>query len=402
MDFRFSPEEEAFRRELIEFIKAELTPEIQAHSDGPNRWIGATPPSMAFAPYRGFVRKMGERSWLSLSWPKEYGGQERSVMYEYILDETMHWCGAPTSGMGAHVVAPTLLSVGTEDQKKSYLPRISRAEIEFCLGYSEPEAGTDLANIQSRAVRDGDYYIINAQKIFTTAGHYADYCWLMARTDPESRRHHGLTLFIVPMKDPGVSVSAMVTMGSGRTNITHYDNVRVHKSDVVGEENKGWYYMAVALDLERLRIYSWATYLPTLLELVEYCRVTKRGGKALFDDPVVRQKLTGLYVDYQIGRLFTYRTAWMMDKGIVPNYETSIIKVFHSELQQKLAAAAMEIAGYPAVLRAGSPGAQPMLSGDLDLEHFYRACVQPVFAGGTAAVMRSVIATRGMGLPRAF
>ena len=284
MDFRFTEEQERFRQEVLDFIELELTPEVKAYSDGPNRWIGATPPSMAYEPYRDFVRKLGAKGWLSHAWPKEYGGQERSIIYEYILFETLKLHGAPVAGMGAHVVAPTLLKVGTEEQKKRYLPPIAKADVEFCLGYSEPKAGTDLAGIETKAVKDGDYYIIHGQKIFITAAHYADYCWLVARTDPDSKRHRGLTLFIAPMHDPAVSVSPMITMAGGRTNLCQFENLKVHRSEVIGEEGRGWYYMAVALDLERLKIYGWSTYLPTLFELVGYCQKKERNGKPLLKE----------------------------------------------------------------------------------------------------------------------
>ncbi|MBI2846664.1 MAG: hypothetical protein HYX82_02145, partial [Chloroflexi bacterium] len=167
-------------------------------------------------------------------------------------------------------------------------------------------------------------------------------------------------------------------------------------------ENRGWYYVAVALDLERLGIFSWATYLPTLLELMEYCKSTLVDGQPLSKDPVIRHKLAELYIAYQVGRLLTYRCAWMMDRKIIPNYETAMIKVYLSELQQRLAVAGMEIAGHVGVLRAGSVGSHPMMRGNLELERMYRACAQPVFAGGTAAIMRTIIAMRGMGLPRAY
>jgi len=402
MDFRFTPEEEKFRKEVVDFIEQELTPEVRPYSDGPNRWIGASPPGGAFEPYKAFQRKLGAKGWISMTWPKQYGGQGRSIIYDYILDETLRWYGAPIMGMAAHVVAPTLLSVGTEDQKKKYLPIIAKGDVEFCLGYSEDNAGTDLANIQVRATADGDFYVIKGQKIFTTEAHTSEYVWLMARTDPGSKRHKGLSLFMVPINLPGISISPMWTMAGGRTNIVYFDNVQVHKTEMVGEPHKGWYNMAVALDLERLRIYSWASYLPTLLEFIDYCKTTKRGKKSLFDDPLVRQKLSDLYMGFQIGRLLTYRTAWILARGVVPNYEASMIKVFHSELSQKLAQAVIEIAGHKGLLREGSVAAEPKFKRNLDVEHFYRVCPQPIFAGGTAAVMRSIIAVRGMGLPRAF
>ncbi|MBI2846662.1 MAG: acyl-CoA dehydrogenase family protein, partial [Chloroflexi bacterium] len=241
MDFRFTPEEQRFRQEIQEFLRKELAPEVRAERDGAGRWIGA---NMGEGPAsRAFIRKLGERGWIGVSWPKKYGGLERPIMYEYILFEELNWAGAPHLGTARGIVGPTLLLYGSEEQKQEYLPRIMRGEIEFSLGYTEPEAGTDMANIQTRAVREGDEYVINGQKVYTTRAHYSEYIWLLARTDPNVPKHRGLSLLIVPQRHPNVTVVPMWTMASGRTNVQYLDNVRVPRTALVGEENRGWYYV---------------------------------------------------------------------------------------------------------------------------------------------------------------
>ncbi|MBI2846663.1 MAG: acyl-CoA dehydrogenase family protein [Chloroflexi bacterium] len=402
MDFRFTPEQQRFREEIREFLHEELTQEIRDETMCEVSGISGAASLGLGSLSRQFIRKLGAKGWIGISWPKKYGGQERPIMYEYILFEELNKAGAPQAGSARGIVGPTLLHYGSEEHKREFLPRIARGELEFTLGYTEPEAGTDLASMQTRAVRDGDDYVINGTKVFQSAAHYADYIWLAARTDPNVPKHRGLSLFIVPQKHPGITVAPMWTMAGGRTNVQYLENIRVPKTALVGEENRGWYYLAVALDLERLGIMSWSLYFPQFLQLVEYCKSTRVNGQPLSEEPAIRHKLSELYMAFEVGRLLTYRCAWMMDKSIIPNYETAMIKLYHTELQRRMAVAAMEITGHMGTLRQDSYRSHPMLRHRLEVERMYRYCHQPVFAAGTAAVMRTIISMRGFGLPRAY
>jgi len=405
MEFAFALEQEEFRQEVKEFIKKEVTPELRAYTEGAARWIGAKEhiQGMGSPPGKEFVRKLGAKGWIGMSLPKKYGGHERPLMDEFILQEELLLAGLPYPLTGASMVAPTLLVVATEEMKQEYIPLIARGEIDFSLGYSEPEAGTDLSNIQTRAVRDGDEYIINGQKIFNTEAHSAEYMWLGARTNMDGPKHKGISLFIVPQQHPNISLSPMYTMGGGRTNIVYLDNVRVPATSLVGtEENKGFYQMMLAIDWERLVLCSCTLYVPVFLELIKYCKETKVGGQSMIEDPLIGQSLAELYVRFQICRLLLWRALWMVDNQIVPNYETAMLKVHQSDLQQRLAIAGMDITGHTGMLRHGSPLALTMQQIDLDLENMYRVCPHPVFAGGTMAVMKTIISSRGFGLPRAY
>lgn len=408
MDFTFTPEQEAWRQEVRDFIKKELTPEMRYSCDGPGRWIGATS-GLGEGAGREFQRKLGKKGWIGLTWPKKYGGLERPYLDFYIMDEELTWAGAPIAGMtGRFAVAPTLLAVGTEEQKMKWIPQIASGEIEFCLGYSEPEAGTDLANVQTTAVRDGDEWVINGMKIFNTESHFTEYTWLLAKTDQQAPKHRSLSLFMMPQKDqPGITITPMWTVAGtrerpGRTNLMFIDNVRIPADALVGEKNRGFYYLMIAIDLERIALFQVGVYKPTLVELIEYCKQTKVNGEPLSKDPLVRNKLAELWVEFEVYQALSLRVAWIMDKGIVPNYETSMIKLFASLLQQRLAIAGMEITGHYGLLRAESNCSNPMLRGNLELERMYRCSPHPIFAGGTAAVMQTIISQRGFGLARAY
>lgn len=406
MDFRFTPEEEEFRNELREFIRKELPPSIKGrYTEGPSRWIGGKDFAVAptFPEYKEFLKKVGARGWIGMSWPKEYGGGgEKSIMKDFILREEFTWAGAPRMGTAEGIVGPTVLQYGSEQLKREYVPRIARGEIEFSLGYTEPEAGTDTANIQTRAVKDGDEYVINGQKIFSSGAHYADYCWLCARTADTKPKHRGLSLFIIPQRHPSIVIQRPRCIGGMLNNFQYFDNLRIPATNLVGEENRGFYYMMTALDFERLPLYSWRIYMPTLLEVMDYCRETEVDGKPLSKDPAIREKLAHLYMENQIARLLVWRTADVLERGIVPNYEAAMIKLYHSELQQRECIAATNITGHYGLLASESKMSHPRMRGNMDLENMYRCTVQPIFAGGTANVMRTIIAMRGMGLPRAY
>lgn len=385
MDFLLTEAEEAFRREIHDFLREELTEEVLKEAGS---GLGIGPHS------RQFLSKVGAKGWLAPALPQGLGGIGASHFQRLILAEEMQYHEAPAGGSGPSIVAPTLMFFGSEEQKEEYIPRIARGEIMFALGYTEPDAGSDLASLEMRAVKDGDDYVISGQKRFNSECHYAEYHWLAARTNLEVPRHKGISLFMVELKSPGITISPIWTMGRLRTNEVFYDGVRVPKRNLVGQENRGWYQVATALDLERIMPVGGAKRL--FDDLVEYAKETKRNGRSLGKDPLVRHRLAEMAVEIDVARMFAYRVAWLQNKGIVPNYETAILKAFNSELRQRLAATGIQIMGLYGQLQEGSKWA--LLRGKMELE--YRASVVMTIGGGTSEIMRNVIALRGLGLPR--
>src|SRR5215207_8965226 len=267
MDFAIPPEVEAFRQEVREFVQTEWSEELRARA--------ASHGGDTYEQERAFRRRLGERGWLSLPWPKQYGGQERSPLEYYIFHEEMSYAGAPASATGVGMVAPTLMHFGAEEQKQRFLPRIASGEIDFCLGYSEPDAGSDLASLQIRAEEDGDSFVINGIKRWTSGAHRSEYAWLAARTDPAAPKHRGISMFMVDMKSPGITVKPIYTMGDIRTNETYWENVRVPRENLVGEKNRGWYYVAAALDFERLLVGNANNFRSAFDRLVEAVKQTE-------------------------------------------------------------------------------------------------------------------------------
>ncbi len=395
MDFRFNEKEEDFRRELLEFFDQEL----------PDNWDPLSQPS-PFSPERlpftkAMSSKLAEKGWLTLAWPKEYGGQARSHIEQLVYREEMSYQSVPGSDLGVGAISwvgPILMIAGTEEQKKEHLPPIARAENYWCTLYSEPGSGSDLASLQTQAVRDGDDYVINGSKIWTSAGHIADWGWLAARTDNDAPKHRGISMFLLDMKTPGVSVRPIYNMaGSHDFNEVFFDNVRIPKQNLVGEENRGWYTLAVALDFERSGVGYSATARRTLKALTSYVKETSRNGRLLADDPIVRNKLAERTVEAEISRWLSYRVAWMQSQDLAPNAEASMSKLFGTELTQRVAQTGMEILGLAGQLSTGS--AWTPLEGNI--QRMYLSSVSSTIAAGTSEIQRNIIATRGLGLPRA-
>ncbi|MBW1680468.1 MAG: acyl-CoA dehydrogenase family protein [Deltaproteobacteria bacterium] len=395
MDFSFTAEQERFRREVREYLEREVPP----------RWkeLGyliweETDESWDIT--RQWNRKLGEKGWLALTWPRVYGGQERSHIDQLILDEEMARAGTPTgieTAITIGWVCPTIMLFGTEEQKLRYLPDAAKGRIIFCLGYSEPNAGSDLAAVRTTAVEDGDHYVINGQKVWTTVAHRADYCWLAARTDPDAPKHKGVSMFVVDMKSPGITVKPLINiLGFHSFNEVFFDEVRVPKENLVGQKNMGWYQLAVALDFERSGVGTPARMHRTIDRLVAYCRQTRRNGRLLSEDPVIRKKLARLSVEAEVLRLLCYRITWIQEKGKTPNYEASLTKVFASELLDRLANTGMEILGPYGMLDRGSPRAA--LRGEI--LRLYLTSPSMGIGGGTSEIQRNIIAMRGLGLPR--
>lgn len=390
-DFRFNEQQEEFRQEVRGFLQKELTPDFL-------REFGGSPPAyLAYSPE--FTRKLAQKGWLGIGWPKEWGGQGRPYMEQLVYNEELGYHGAP---IGCHflaetIVGPTLMSVGSPEQKKEYLPRILAGEITFCLGYTEPGAGSDLASLQTHAVVKEDGYVVTGQKMFITLAQHARYCLLAARTDPNAPKHRGISLFIIDMKSKGITVQPTPAIADMIVNDLFFDEVRLPKTALVGEENHGWSYLGIALDYERAYSAAAAAYLRRTFEaLLEYAKETCRNGQPLSKDPRVRHKLAQLAVELEVGRMLGYRVAWLLEKGGVPFHEASIGKVFTSELERRLTTIGMEITGLYGQLRDGSKWAP--LQGSME-----RACqlaFMVTIGGGTSEIQRSIIALMGLGLPR--
>jgi alkylation response protein AidB-like acyl-CoA dehydrogenase len=393
VDFDFSPEQQAFVKEVEQFLDENDDPEVFDLTRENMAQIVDTPPR------RAFMAKMGERGWLGMTWPKEYGGSEGEGVYEYLLNEALARRGGPQIGKGVGIIGKTILAHGNERLKREFLPKILRNEVEFAVGYSEPDAGSDAASMKLRATRDGDGWRLNGQKTWTTSAHFAEWIWVGARTDPDVAKHFGITLFLVPLDDPGITVRAIWTMGDERTNDVFFDNVFVHDDYVVGELNKGFQYISEALDLERFTMFTYSPIQQRLELLCEHVSNATRDDQPLKDDPVIRSRIAQLVTQAEVARVLGLRVvAASMKGGAPPSVESSEYKVYATELSKRLADAAMDIVGHEAQLRVGTDDA-PMGG---RTESTYRYTVLDTIGGGTSEVQKNIIARRKLGLPKNF
>ncbi len=385
MDFEYPADVLEFRRDFNRYLDTAITRELEdelAQSSGES----------AGPQIKAFWRRLGADGYFGLGWPTEYGGGGKSVMYLHAFNYEMATRRLPVPVVTLNTVAPALMRAGNEAQKQEFLPKILRAEIEFAIGYTEPGAGTDLAALETRAVRDGDSYVINGQKIFTTGAHHADYVWLAVRTDPEAPKHRGISLLIVPLDSEGVQISPIYTMGGGRTNITFYDNVRVPVSALVGEENRGWYYMTTQLDFERLAI-SPVPYIERVFDGL--CGLFRERGLGE-DEHWSRSTMAQMAADVNALKIMDLKMASMVADGEIPYYEASLLKVLSTEIQVRLLNDAQQMLNGAGLLKRGSPGA--VLNGDI--ERLLASSVILLFGGGSNDVQRDIMATHGMGLSR--
>lgn len=392
MEFGYTDEEERFRKRLSNFLDRELTEEI-ARQNWEDKGLGVEG--------REFGRRLAANGFLGMSWPRKYGGQGLPITYEFILLEELgrRWGAHVPPDIGYTMVGHTILRHGSEEMKQEFIPRILKGEIEFCLGYSEPEAGSDLASINMLAVEDGDEYVINGQKVFSTEAHYADYHWLAARTDPlASPKHRGISLFIVDMNAPGITIRPMWTMSGERTNEVFYDNVRVPKSRMVGEKNRGFYYMMEAIDSERNMVFIPTRLYFLLDEMVRYAKETKHGERRLADDPLVRQKLAQIAIELDVAKILADRSKWMEANELAMTYEPEVTKIVTSELEQRMVSSLIQILDLFGQLEEDSKWAP--LRGRI--EWYYLHSFMTTIGAGTSEVGRNVIATRGLGLPRSY
>src|SRR5438309_11367319 len=267
---------------------------------------------------RQFMAKLGEKGWLGITWPTEWGGSDDDGVYEYLLNEALARRGGPQIGKGIGIIGKTILRHGSEKMKKEFLPKILRNEIDFAVGYSEPEAGSDAASMKLKATRDGDGWRLNGQKTWTTSAHFAERYWVGARTDPAAPQHHGITLFLVPLDHPGITINGIWTMGDERTNDVFFDDVFVHDDYVVGELNHGFQYISEALDLERFTMFTLSPIEQRLDVLTEYVRTATRDDQRLKDDPVVRQRVAHLATEVEVARVLGLRVVAVSMKGGAP------------------------------------------------------------------------------------
>jgi alkylation response protein AidB-like acyl-CoA dehydrogenase len=392
MDFAWSAEEETFRGEIREFLQAEL-PEGWGMTQF---WDPDDDAQFAFA--HAFTQKLGRKNWLAVSWPHEYGGLDWPFWKQFIFNEELAHFDAPVVGRNAtRFLGPTVMRYGTEEQKKQHLPGILSGETVWCQGYSEPNAGSDLGSLQTRAVQDGDEFVINGQKIWTSMAHHSQWIFMLARTDPEAPKHRGISYFLVHMHTPGITVKPLIDMSNGHHfNEVYFENVRVPRSGLLGELNRGWYMATTTLSYERSGIEGPAAAARYVRLLTQYAQETQRHGKPLAEDPLLRQRLGQLATEVEVARALAWRIASIQTRGDIPGPEAPALKVFGSELFQRIAQTGMQMLGLYGQLESASKWAP--LAGAI--ERLYLVSVSRTIAAGTSEIQRNIIAERGLGLPR--
>ena len=392
MDFDFSPELVAFADEVEKFLDEHDDPDIFDLTRENMAQIVDTPKR------RQFMAEVGERGWLGITWPEEWGGSDGDGVYEYLLNEALAGRGGPQIGKGVGIIGKTILRHGNDRLKQEFLPKILRNEIEFAVGYSEPDAGSDAASMKLKATRDGDGWRLNGQKTWTTSAHFAEWYWVGARTDPENK-HQGITLFLVPLDQPGITINGIWTMGDERTNDVFFDDVFVHDDYVVGELNKGFQYISEALDLERFTMFTISPIQQRLDLLCEYVATETVDDRPLREDQVVRERIAQLVTETAVARGLGLRVvAKSMSGGAPPTTESSEYKLFATELSKRLASAAMDLAGPGSQLRVHTEDA-PMKGRS---ESTYRYTVIDTIGGGASEIQKNIIARRKLGLPKNF
>jgi alkylation response protein AidB-like acyl-CoA dehydrogenase len=385
----YSPEQQALRAELRSYFDGLMTPEVRAGLEG-----------MEGGPnYRRVIRRMGADGWLGVGWPREYGGQGRTAVEQLIFFEEARRAGAPIPFVTLNTVGPCLIELGTAEQKRRFLPGILAGEIHFAIGYTEPEAGTDLASLATRAVRDGDHYVVNGTKIFTSGAGEADYVWLACRTDPEASKHKGISILIVDTKLPGFSWTPIHTVGGGKTAMSYYENVRVPAEMRVGPENGGWRLITLQLNHERVGLSAFGSLALELLdEVATWAREARDpDGRPVAETPWVQLALGEAHARAEALKVLNWWTAWEIERGQLEPARASAVKVYGTETVIEIYRLLMEVLGIGSSTRAGSPGA--LLRGRL--EEAWRLCQINTFGGGVNEIQREIVAMLGLGMPRA-
>ncbi|MFI9247371.1 acyl-CoA dehydrogenase family protein [Streptomyces sp. NPDC053086] len=389
MHLDHTPEQQRLRTELRAYF-ADLVPD--------NAYARYTDPATQKRFYRATIRRLGTDGWLGVGWPEEYGGRGMTAMEQFIFFDEAAQAGVPLPLMALNTVGPTIMRYGTDEQKAYFLPRILSGEIDFAIGYSEPDAGTDLAALRTRAVRDADEYVVNGQKIWTTNGDTADWVWLAVRTDPEAPPHKGITMLLVPTSDPGYSCTVIRTLASHDTTASYYENVRVPASRRVGEENQGWRLITNQLNHERVTLAAHGTMaIRALHDVQRWARETKLAdGRRVADLPWVRRLLARTHVRLDALKLLNWQMVTAVEEGTLTPQDASAVKVYGSEARRDAYAWLMEIVAAAGSLKEGSAGA--VLHGEL--ERGYRSAVIFTFGGGNNEIQREIISWIGLGMPR--
>ncbi|MFF9780005.1 acyl-CoA dehydrogenase family protein [Streptomyces sp. NPDC013978] len=389
MHLEYTPEQQRLRTELRAYF-AELVP------DG--AYTRHTDPAAQKRCYRETIRRLGADGWLGVGWPEEYGGRGLTAIEQFIFFDEAAQAGVPLPLMALNTVGPTIMQYGTDEQKSYFLPRVLSGEIDFAIGYSEPDAGTDLASLKTRAVRDGDEYVVNGQKIWTTNGDTADWVWLATRTDPDAPPHKGITMLLVPTTEPGYSCTLINTLASHDTTASYYENIRVPVSRRVGEEHKGWRLITNQLNHERVTLAAHGTMaIRSLHNVQRWAMETKLAdGRRVIDVPWVRRRLAQTHTRLDALKLLNWRMVSALQEGTLTPQDASAVKVYGSEARRDAYAWLMEIVATAGALKEGSTGA--VLHGEL--ERGYRSAVIFTFGGGNNEIQREIISWIGLGMPR--
>jgi alkylation response protein AidB-like acyl-CoA dehydrogenase len=389
MRFALTKEQTGWVEEVRSFLGDEFGPEArEAMRRGGGEWGGDV--------IRRFRRRLMEKQWLSLTWPEEHGGLGRSMLDQVLLMDELAYVGAPAIDMTSASVAPTIIRSGTPEQRARWLPAIRAGEVEFAIGYSEPDSGSDLASLRTSAVLDGDEWVVNGEKVWNTGAEYCTHEWLACRTEPDAPRHKGISVLIVPLATPGITVQGVTTWRGMRTNQVWFDDVRVPQENLVGDRGQGWRHVTQALDFERVAIGITGGIRRLVDDLTAYCRERVIDGEPLIERADLRRLIAELEVDLELARLLNHRAAWMIDSGRVPSSEASMTKIFTTELHARASSVALDLMGPHGQLdpyddRAPIGGLAQLM---------YRAAPYLRFGGGTNEIQRDIVAQRGHGLPR--
>jgi alkylation response protein AidB-like acyl-CoA dehydrogenase len=405
MDFHDTPPEAAFRTEVRAFIEQECPAGIKRRgfraAFGGGGWDDLhMSREEYFARNGAWVKKLSDKGWIAPAWPKEYGGAGMTVMEQFIFSQEMSLSGAPRGGnfgIGTGWAGPTIILYGTDEQKQRYLPGIVQGDDVWCQGFSEPGAGSDLASVKTSAIRDGDDFVVNGQKIWTSGAHVAKFMILLARSDPDAPKHKGISYFIVDMKSPGLTVRPLVNMaGNHDFNEVFFDNVRVPAKNMIGEENRGWYVGTTTLDFERSGIATSISHTLTVKDLTQFIR-ENTGEGFVSTLPSVKNEIADRMIEAGVEEMLCTQVISMQNRGLVPNKEGSIAKLFSSELDVRIANTAMKVLGLYGQLQTGSEYAPA--GGRVESTYLY--ATTSTVGGGTSEIQRNIIASRGLGMPRA-
>ncbi|OBI77606.1 acyl-CoA dehydrogenase family protein [Mycobacterium sp. E740] len=388
MDFELDDEQRAWVAEVRQFLAEHATSALKAEilEHGLEYQGGEV---------TAFRRKIGEKGWFGLNWPTDYGGLGLTALHQHLLMSEFEYAGVPGPDLTVTSVAPMIMRHGTEQNKKEFLPGIARGEIVCALGYSEPNAGTDLAGLRTRAVRDGDEWVINGSKIWNSGAQRSTHEWLCVRTDPDAPRHRGISVIMVPIDSPGIEIHPLYAWSGYRTNETFFRDVRIPVTNLIGEENAGWTYITGALDHERGALTTPGDLRRAVEDLVALAGSSLRDGSVPADDPVFRRRLAAVEADVEVATLMGYEAASLLDSGRIPTVEVSVEKIFTSELRQRIADLALDLLGPDGLMAYRSAGAP--FGGFF--ERLYRVSPLMRFGGGTNEVLRDVIAQRGHKMP---